>query len=247
MNTRLFFDIETRADLAALAHLPEPEAPGNYKDPAKIAAYIAEKRAAQIAQAALDPDTGFVSSVAYRLGENDQTRVHILVPESGDIDYARETEDLACHLGVYLHDDEQERAQLERALLESFWAAFAEADGDCCGYNILGFDLPFLLRRSMALKVKPPMVLPRMTKYQTDPVRDLYGLLYNWQPGKGLKAVAKLLRLPNALPDLDGGDVATMDWRMEAAYVANDVALVVALHQRMEGYYWPKPDDEFPF
>jgi hypothetical protein len=146
-----------------------------------------------------------------------------------------------------LHDDEQERAQLERALLESFWAAFAEADGDCCGYNILGFDLPFLLRRSMALKVKPPMVLPRMTKHQTDPVRDLYGLLYNWQPGKGLKAVAKLLSLPHALPDLDGGDVATMDWRMEAAYVANDVALVVALHQRLEGYYWPKPDDEFPF
>lgn len=249
MNARLFFDIETRARCraAALTHLPEPEAPANYKDPAKIAAYIAEKKAQLAAQAALDPDTGYVSSLAYRLGENDQTRVHILVPESGDIDYTRETDGLACHLGVYLHDDEQERDQMERALLESFWAAFAEADGDCCGYNILGFDLPFLLRRSMALKVKPPLVLPRMAKYQTDPVRDQYGLLYNWQPGKGLKAVAKLLGLPNALPDFDGGDVAEMDWRTEAAYVVNDVALVVALHQRLEGYYWPKPDDEFPF
>ncbi len=247
MNARLFFDIETRADTEAPTRLPEPEAPANYKDPAKIAAYIAEKKAAQIAQAALDPDMGSVSSLAFRLGERDQTCVHILVPDSGDIDYARETEDLGCHLSVYLHDDKQERAQMECALLEAFWAAFAEADGDCCGYNILGFDLPFLQRRSMALNVKPPIVLPRLSKYQTDPVRDLYGLLYNWQPGKGLKAVAKLYGLPNALPDLDGGEVAAMDWRVEAAYVANDVALVVALHQRMEGYYWPKPDDEFPF
>ncbi len=249
MNARLFFNIETRADPEAVARLPEPEAPANYKDPAKIAAYITEKKAAQITQAALDPDAAFASSIAYRLGENDQTRVHILVPESGDIDYAREIEDLGCHISAYLYAEEPERAQMERTLLEAFWAAFAETDGYCAGYNVLGFDLPFILRRSMALQIEPPAILPRMAKYQSDPARDLCGLLYNWQPGKGLKAVAKLHGLPNALPDVDGGDVAALDWRTEAAYVANDVALVVALHQRMDGYYWPKcgDDDEFPF
>jgi hypothetical protein len=247
MTPRLFFDIETRANPAALAHLPEPEAPANYKDPAKIAAYLAEKKAQLAAQAALDPDTGHVSSIAYRLDENDQTHVQILVPHPGDVECVREADSLNGNLAVYLYDG-HERDQMERALLEAFWAAFAETDGYCAGYNLLGFDLPFLLRRSMTLGVKPPAILPRMAKYQSDPVRDLYGLLYNWQPGKGLKAVAKLHGLPNPLPDLDGGSVAVLDWKTEAAYVANDVALVMALYRRMDGYYWPKDgDDEFPF
>lgn len=249
MNARLFFDIETRASPAALARLPEPEAPANYKDPAKIAAYVAEKKAQIAAQAALDPDTGFVSSLAFSFGEGADTHVHILVPHPGDAECAREADDLNGHLAVYLYGDEPERDQMERALLEAFWAAFTEADGYCCGYHLIGFDLPFLLRRSMTLNVKSPIVLPRLSKYQTDPVRDLYGLLYNWQPGKGLKAVAKLYGLPNPLPDLNGGDVAALDWKTEAAYVANDVALVMALYQRMDGYYWPNDgeDDEFPF
>lgn len=258
MIPRLFFDIETRANPAALAHLPEPEAPAHYKDPAKIAAlrqaqgrlYLAEKKAQLAAQAALDPDTAFVSSLAFSFdGEGEDTCVHLLVPHPGDAECAREADALNSHLVAYLYGDEQERNQMERTLLEAFWAVFAETDGYCAGYNLLGFDLPFLLRRSMALRLDPPRTLPRLAKYQTDPVRDLYGLLYNWQPGKGLKAVAKLHGLPNALPDVDGGNVAALDWRTEAAYVANDVALVVALHQRMDGYYWPKcgGDDEFPF
>lgn len=38
---RLFFDIETRANPAACALMPDPKAPANLKDPEKIAAAIA--------------------------------------------------------------------------------------------------------------------------------------------------------------------------------------------------------------
>jgi hypothetical protein len=85
MNTRLFFDIETRANPAALARLPEPEAPANYKDAAKIAAYLAEKKVQQAAQAALDPDTGYISPIAYQIGAGGEPQVRILVPVTSDL------------------------------------------------------------------------------------------------------------------------------------------------------------------
>ena len=234
MNTRLFFDIETRANPAALARLPEPEAPANYKDAAKIAAAIAEKKAQQAAQATLDPDTGYVSSIAWQAGLNAEPQVRILVPMTADV-----TGSVPDTVTLYVYSDAAERDRMERLLLEHFWAAFAQAQGSCCGYNVIAFDLPFLLRRSMALQVPPPAVLPMLAKYRTDPVRDLFALLYQWGPGKGLKTVAQLYGLPNELPGVTGADVAGMNWRTEAAYAVNDLQLLIALHQRMAGYFWP--------
>lgn len=234
MNTRLFFDIETRANPAALAQLPEPEAPANYKDAAKIAAFIAEKKAQQAVQAALDPDTGYVSAIAYQAGQNGEPQVRILVPVTSDV-----AGPVPDNIVLYVYSDAAERDRMERLLLEHFWAAFARANGVCCGYNLLAFDLVYLLRRSMALQAPPPAVLPQLAKYRSDPIRDLYALLYQWGPGKGLKTVAQLYGLPNELPDLTGADVPTMDWRTEAAYAVNDLQLLVALYQRMDGFYWP--------
>ena len=51
----LTFDVETFPDTAALEFLSEPEAPANYKDAEKIAAYKAEARAKQIGKMSLDP------------------------------------------------------------------------------------------------------------------------------------------------------------------------------------------------
>ena len=234
MTTRLFFDIETRANPAALAHLPEPEAPANYKDAAKIAAAIAEKKAQQAAQAALDPDTGYVSSIAWQAGPSAEPQVRILAPASDGAAGAVPTT-----VTLYVYSDAAERDRMERLLLEHFWAAFARANGVCAGYNVLAFDLPFLLRRSMALQAPPPAVLPVLAKYRSDPVRDLFALLYQWGPGKGLKTVAELYGLPNELPGVTGADVAGLDWRTEAAYAVNDLQLLIALHQRMAGYFWP--------
>ena len=56
----LFFDIETAVNPDALAFLPEPTAPANYKDAEKIALYVSEKKAEQVLQAPLDADLGIV-------------------------------------------------------------------------------------------------------------------------------------------------------------------------------------------
>lgn len=47
------------------------QAPSNYKDPEKIAAYVAEKRHAALLDAALDPDLCRISAFAWWCGDDD--------------------------------------------------------------------------------------------------------------------------------------------------------------------------------
>jgi len=53
----LIVDIETGPRSDAVAFLPTPEAPANYKDAAKIAAYVEERRAKLLEDAALSAET----------------------------------------------------------------------------------------------------------------------------------------------------------------------------------------------
>lgn len=63
-------DIETIGRADAAEYLPEVTAPANYKDAAKIDAYIAEKRASQLEGAALSAQTGQILCVGIaRRGE----------------------------------------------------------------------------------------------------------------------------------------------------------------------------------
>ena len=202
----LFFDIETEANPDAIQFMPERQAPGNYKDEAKIAAYIAEKKAEQVERAALDADYGRIVAIGWK--END-----------GEI-------------GSYLIAN-----NTERDMLRGFWEKFRVQYGKSCGYNITGFDLPYILRRSFELSVKPT-IIPSLAKYRVGPTFDLMAILYNWGPAKGLKFVAQRYGLDNPLPDLDGSQVATMDPETLRAYVENDVNLVYQLYKRMEGVYF---------
>lgn len=210
--TRLFFDIETRADPEAVQYLPEPRPPKNYKDAEKIEQWIMNKQVELLEKAALDPDTGNIVAVAIRRGV------------AADIK-AREI------VGKYDADDEGE-------LLRWFWDELGNLGGYSCGYNILGFDLPFILRRSFALAVLPSL-MPSLARYQTEPSTDLFGILYNWSPGgKGLKFVCERYGIPNTLPELHGGQVGDMDAATLKKYVANDVRLVSGLFMRMNGVYF---------
>lgn len=211
MRPILFFDIETSTNPDALIYLPEPIAPGNYKDADKIAQYVTEKKSEQIAQAPLDADLGKVIAISTQYGLENVAEAHLV----GDVDTADEVE-----------------------LLKRFWASFVQAEGRVCGYNILGFDLPYLLRRSFALKVIVPFQ-PRLAKFQTEPVTDLMGILYNWGTPRGLKWVCKRYGIENPLPELDGSQVACMDRETLRKYAVNDVHLTVELYKRMCGVYLP--------
>ncbi|HZW04268.1 MAG TPA: hypothetical protein VFF68_10100 [Anaerolineaceae bacterium] len=230
-QARLFFDIESCANPETCALMPEPvvSAPSNYKDPVKIEEYVraeTEKRKAEaLDRAALDPDYGKILSIGFSLGEE----IHVLTnidlyprPESPD-----EPWETPAH------------ALSEVGLLMAFWNAFAACNGNCIGYNILGFDLPYLLRRSMALCVPVPFV-PNLAKFRTEPVTDLMMILYNWgsQTYKGLKQVARIYGLPNDCPDVDGSQVAGLDVETLIAYQASDVRLCMELYQRMNGVYF---------
>jgi hypothetical protein len=207
MRNILFFDIETEVNPDAVDFIQVPSAPSNYKDPDKIAAYIAEKKAESLNTAALDADYGKIISISM----------------TEDINAGITTIDLTTGKEV--------------ALINYFWERYAACKGISCGYNIIGFDLPYLMRRSFALGIKVPIV-PFMAKYRTEPTIDLMGILYNWGPAKGLKWVCKRYGIDNPLPDLDGSQVKDMDAETLRAYSANDVHLVVELYKKMQGVYF---------
>lgn len=206
----LFFDIETEVNAEALEYIPEPKAPANYKDEGKIAAYIAEKKAEITSTAALDADYGKIVAISMQVGTNVEPKAYLV----GDEDMQTETD-----------------------LINHFWSVYKACQGRSCGYNIIGFDLPYLLRRSFDLGIKVP-VFPVLAKFRTEPTIDLMGILYNWGQAKGLKWVCKRYGIKNDLPDLDGSQVATMDRDTLRAYATNEVKLVVDLYQRMSGVYF---------
>jgi hypothetical protein len=221
MTTRLttdllFLDIETAPNPTMEPYLPEPEAPSNYRDPAKIAAYVAEKKRAAVERMALDVDFAQINAIGFAIGDAEPT------------------------VWINHHEDG------ERADLIKFWAMIAPPSPTplptICGYNVLGFDLPIIMRRSFVLGVQPSRVLD-LRRYSTCDVMDLMQVFYHWGQAPGvqardLKAVAKMFGIADPLPDLDGSKVSTMDDDTLRAYCANDVRITQALAQRMMGIYF---------
>jgi len=124
----------------------------------------------------------------------------------------------------------------EAETISEFWDIYQGGFGKSCGYNIIGFDFPFLLRRSMALGIKVPNV-PDLRKYGNANTLDLMNILYP-DRAKGLKWVCKRYGINNPLPDLDGSQVATMDDGTVMKYVMNDVMMTTELFNKMSGVYF---------
>jgi DNA polymerase elongation subunit (family B) len=123
---KIVFDIETFSLTGAEAFIPEPEAPSNWKDPEKIAAFIVDATAKAVSRCALDPDLCQIVAIG------------IYDPEE-----AKESK----RTTILLAGDET----AERAALEEFWDRTHGCD--FIGYNILDFDLPVLIRRSQYLGI----------------------------------------------------------------------------------------------
>jgi hypothetical protein len=159
MKHALILDIETLPlpESEIEQFMPEFEAPGNLKDPIKIEAAIAEKRAAWVERAALSAVTGRVAMIGFWWTENPEPEVYSLkAPDDGS----------------------------EARMLLDWWDRVHSALTSglpLIGFNCHRFDMPFLIRRSLALRVPVPRgILPGASGYLPNTIIDLMKV---WQMG----------------------------------------------------------------
>lgn len=210
----LFLDIETlpaemtRDEIRALA---TDKVPANYKDPAKIDAWIAENAAKAHAGTALDSMMGRVLMVAWAVDDG---------PVSS----------------VYLDDPNDCRPVLDALA----GAVSGTAHTTWIGHNIAGFDLPYLRHAAFRARHPLAREIPD-TRYSnrvrdtmamwagTDP-RPSY---------VGLSAIARFLGLGEKAGGMDGSQVypAWLAGRHDEirAYGEQDVALVRDVYRVLVG------------
>lgn len=216
--TTIIFDIETGPlPEAELENMLPPFDPaevktGNLKDPAKIAEKIAEAEANHrrdfFDKAALDPLTGRVVAIG-------------LVLTVGHQSFA---EGKCVVIG---HEDEAQT-------LREFWDMTRGEMGrmnPLVGFNIFGFDLPFLLRRSWKHRIPLPFAL-RRGRYWDNQLHDLreYWQLGDRQARGSLDSIAKHLGVGSK--NGEGKAFAELwrnDRKQAEAYLRNDLELTAKI------------------
>ena len=190
-----------------IAQMPAFKAASNLKDPEKIAADIEEKKAKYISQAALSPLTGRVIAVGIK----------------------------HSHDGTQLIHGEDEADVLAKAC-----AVLNERIGNrvrCVGFNIHGFDLPFLRFRAMVHGLKTPLwTTYNGRSYWASHFRDLLPELVMGRDfaGYNLNAVCKALGLQGKTGD--GAffyEMYKADKQKALDYLENDLKATEALGKRM--------------
>jgi hypothetical protein len=210
----LLFDIETVALPIAEKFVVPKDPPSNWKDSKKIKAFKDASKKEKLDKAALDPDLCSIRAIGYRRGLEGDTKIHLVNDEADEV-----------------------------LAINEFWSVCSEvartAHGltQIVGFNILAFDFPVLLRRSMAHGLAPRWK-PSLRRYVTEPVCDLYAIMYNWGPGKGLKWLCDRYGYEAKLPDVDGSMVADMDNETLTEYLLDDVDRVAYFYRMMEGIYF---------
>lgn len=238
----IFIDIETEANPDVEDLVKIPSAPSSWKDEKKIAEYAREKKEEAIEKMALDPDYGKISAISYGFVDDAHAlNIRTLIVEKNKIPKSNIYADFfveksKCPILTY------SICESEFFLLRDFFSSdiFSFSGGVFCGFNLLSFDLPYIMRRAMTLRIPDSKrFLPfDLAKYRTGKVLDLMQILYNWNTPKSLKWIVKRYHLDNPLPDLDGSQYATMDLETRIAYVSNDIYLTWQLYEMMKGYYF---------
>lgn len=203
----LVFDLETYPIDGAKDYLEPVSAPSNYVKPEAIANYVAKESANQVGKCALDPDLCRVVALgAYRSDEDWSVDLAI-------------TEDA------------------ERDLLLNFWDALGPYPyPKLIGFNVLGFDLPVLIRRSQYLGIPTkPIALGRFKHPDVD---DLMKLLDFDGAIKthSLKFYAR--RFGVLVPDpIDGKDIGALvtagEWDKVSSHCKADLFTTAALARRL--------------
>lgn len=213
-------DIETIGNKDAVALMPQPTASGRLKDPAKIAADIAEKTAAMFADAALDPLTARVACYA------------IVGMNGGET--AERSEIITAAT-----DDE------ERGLLQGIMRVLGTEELRLVTWNGIGFDLPMIYKRALILGVDPanfgaPPLSAWTKRYATDRHYDLMQVWGGWRDYVKLDTVARLvLGASKAECDVTtiADLIATDEGRAKVAdYCVQDTRLTWQLWNRFNGF-----------
>lgn len=142
-----------------------------------------------------------------------------------------------CCLAYAIDDGEvQALAGDERSILEGFWAQTTPSTR-FVGHNVFDFDLPFVIKRSRILGVRPS-VMPSLARYRSHPVYDTMHEWTGWgRSSVSLHALSVALGLPTSKDDIDGSQVADyfaagkLDEIVE--YCKKDVALTRQVYGRM--------------
>lgn len=192
--------------------------PANYKDEAKIAAYVSEAEAAQRERAALYPWTARVIALGW------------------------------CHEGDEVVESRLADSEAaEATMLRDFWMRVTdERTGltPLVGFNHTAFDLPVLVARSLLLGVKHPIV--NLDRYRTPHV-DLMQILCfkdtRTVPPRSLKWFATRFGL-NTDDAFSGALIAQLyqdrNWDAITKHVESDVMLTRQLAERI-GVLRPRP------
>jgi len=178
----IILDIETVSIQDVDTYLEPVSVPSNYKDEAKIAAYIAEERQRQIDRAALDLDLNRI--VALGLKEPDQPTF------------------------VMTEQDTSEVGML--TLLWETWAGYQNRQPMLVTFNGIGFDVPVLQRRSLYLGIKAPYL--QNDRYKHPQQVDLQSILSDHGSRKYRSLAFYLQRFgyPKAGQDVSGKDIGQL-------------------------------------
>lgn len=123
-----------------------------------------------------------------------------------------------------------------------FWNVLSGVHGPppdlIVGYNLINFDLPTILMRSMLLGIKPSRELP-LRKYSKEPIFDVMQELAYWNPEnwKGLDWWAKRLGVGETIGS--GADIYKLwkDGKQEEidTHCRRDVELTRDIYERIRG------------
>lgn len=135
----------------------------------------------------------------------------------------------------------------ERELLRLFWARLGDPRPSLfITHNGLGFDLPFLKKRSVIHQVKPSIEIS-LARFRTEPVYDTMAIWSNWETRGWVKLDVLARALNVETKSGSGKEVAEM-WaagrgKEIAEYCLQDTYVTYACYQRMT-FQKPLPREE---